>query len=67
MPDNIRTEIISDVKVFYSIFEGMIDNRYEMAFIVNGEWKTHILIATESNREYRMSEIIEMYKNLSGR
>ena len=67
MSANTKIETISDVKVFYSKFEGMVDNRYEMAFLVNGEWKTHTLIATEGDREYRMAEIIEMYKNLSGR
>ena len=48
------SEEIKGVTVYYTKFEGMVDNRYEMAFLINDEWKVHTLIATEKDRLYRI-------------
>ena len=65
MKDNIITEEINGTTVYYTMFKGIIDNRYEMAFLINREWKIHTLIATKQDKRYRMEEVVEMYKNLS--
>lgn len=63
----IHQDIIDGITIYYTEFKGLVDVRYEMTFLINNQWKVHTLICTENNREYKMRELINMYKSLTRR